>query len=253
MLDFGGCFSFSLYPLNGYNENYTWANIARTLQEDSDPVIRFIKSIFYKPFLEDPDDYIAIGTGLIKTKNDYSHLYDHTSDRDICWVSKENDAKELLTIDGIYSSKTKNAGIQLKVSCANNGYYVTNYFKKKPYHQLYPVVYFDLGNDFNKVRDNLMNMRKYDEKVSPNSLFSHNVSFDGWSRDEILDIMLIRGCYIDHRLHDQLLYYKDILEQVISGKIDLYDLGNKKIVMSLVLEYVGRNIKNSNSMLTIAN
>jgi hypothetical protein len=179
-------------------------------------------------------------------------LFDSLSDRDICWVNKYNDAKELLTIDGIYRSKRKNAGIQLKVSCSKNGSYVTNYFKIKPYYKLYPVVYFDLGNDFHKVRDNLMNISPDDQKLDSNSLFSNNVIYSGWSRSDIIDIMLIRGKDIDPALQDELLYYKYLLEEVVSGKIDLYSLSDEKVIMSLVLQYVGQNAMNSSSVLTIS-
>ena len=236
---------------NDPNKNRDWANIARTLKEDFNPMIKLIKNIFYKPFLENPEHYTAIGTGFIKTQQNYPHLFDRLSDRDICWVNKYNDAKELLTIDGIYRSKIKNAGIQLKVSCSNSGTYVTNYFKMKAYYKLYPVVYFDLGNDFQKVRDNLMNISPDDKKLVSNSLFSNNVISSGWSRGDIIDIMLIRGKDIDPALHDELLYYKYLLEKVVSGQTDLYGLSDEKIIMSLLLQYVGQNSMNSSSVLTI--
>jgi hypothetical protein len=36
---------------NDSNKNRDWANIARTLKEDSNPVKKLIQTIFYKPFL----------------------------------------------------------------------------------------------------------------------------------------------------------------------------------------------------------
>lgn len=46
-------------------------------------MIKLIKNIFYKPFLENPEHYTAIGTGFIKTQQNYPHLFDRLSDRDI--------------------------------------------------------------------------------------------------------------------------------------------------------------------------
>jgi hypothetical protein len=203
------------------SKNKIWANYARKLKQDSNAVMQFFKSIYYELFLENPDNYIAIGTGLAITKTEYSHIYSHNSDRDICWVNKYNDAKQLLTIGGIKWNKQNFVGIQLKVSAATNGYYVTNYFKNKPYYKLYPVVYFDLGGDFYQVKDNLIYIDS--QTVKPNTLFSNEVNYGNYSHAEIVDMMLIRGKDVDPSLHDELLFYKDLLSQILAGKYSLYD------------------------------
>lgn len=232
------------------SKNKIWANYARKLKQDSNAVMQLLKSIFYEVFLENPDNYSAIGTGLAITKTRYPHIYSHNSDRDICWVNKYNDAKQLLTIGGIKWNKQNFVGIQLKVSTATNGYYVTNYFKKKPYYQLYPVVYFDLGGDFYQVKDNLIHMDS--QTVQPNTLFSKEVNYGNYYRDEIVGMMLIRGKDVDPSLHDELLFYKHLLSQILAGKYSLYDLGNEDVLISLIIEYVGNNISNPSPILNIS-
>ena len=125
------------------SKNTKWANIARLLREDYNQLSNLIKQIFWYPFLQNPNKYRAIGTGLAKTRNfKNTSWYGIQSDRDICWIDSARGAIELLTPENITAGKRKNAGIQLKVSSGRLGHYVTNYFKRKPYYELYPVVYF---------------------------------------------------------------------------------------------------------------
>lgn len=51
---------------NDPNKNRDLANIDRTLKEDFNPMIKLIKNIFYKPFLENPEHYTAIAQDLLK-------------------------------------------------------------------------------------------------------------------------------------------------------------------------------------------
>lgn len=233
-----------------FSENRKWANYARMLRQNSNSVFQLLKSIFYKPFLENPDNYIAVGTGFTKTKSYHNHIYNPQSDRDICWIHSYNHAKELITVEGMKKNKTHVAGIQLKVSLGKKGDYVTNYFKKKPYYTLYPVVYFDLGDDFHQVKDNLLNLDS--DTVKPNTLFARNVNYEAFSRKEIVDIMLIRGKSIAPELHEELLYYKKVLNKIISGKIKLVDLNNTEVLISLILEYSGYNLHPSSPILNVA-
>lgn len=231
-------------------KNKVWANYARKLKEDSNRVTQPLKSISYEQSLENPDDYIAIGTGFATTKTEYSHIYNPISDRDICWVNKYDDAKQLLTLKGTQSNKQRVAGLQLKVSLGTNGNYVTNYFKNKPFFHLYPVAYFDLGNDFYKVRNNLMNLDS--SPVKPKSLFSDDVVYGNYSRGEIVEMMLIRGKDVDPSLHEELMFYRHLLTKILSGKHSLYDLGKDTILMSLIIEYVGNNLRSPSPILNIS-
>lgn len=236
---------------NNYAEkNRKWANYARISKDDYNPMTRIIKSVFYKLFSDNPDNFKAIGTGLIKTMKNHPEYFCKTDDRDICWVGNYNSAKQLLSVEKLFVNR-KYAGIQLKVSCANKGSYVTNYFKNKAYFQLYPVVYFDLGNDFYKVRDNLLNLSS--NEVKDISLFGNNVPLKNqYSREEIVDMMLIRGRDIDNSLHEELLYYRHIVDNLFSGKTSLFNLSDESVISALIIEYLGGNVvKNQSKILTV--
>lgn len=232
------------------SKNVKWANIARLLREDRNQLSNLIKKVFWYPFLQNPDNYHAIGTGLARTSTENPSWYSKQSDRDICWIDSATRAKELLIPKNITSGKRKNAGIQLKVSSSQDGRYVTDYFKRKPYFTLYPVVYFDLGNDFYRVRENLLNFSSF--QVESNSLFSRNVEFsEDFSRGDIVDMMLLRGRDIDASLHDELLYYKSVFNNLASGGISLFDLTDDKVIFGLITDFLGKNVVQDSSILTI--
>jgi hypothetical protein len=216
--------------------NKKWSDFARMLKEENNLIIKTLKSIFYSPFQQNSDEYTAIGTGLIATKKNHPAWYSRTSNRDICWVNTFKKAQELLTLEGLTKNRKNNAGIQLKVSCAEDGRYVTDYFKKKNYHFLYPVVYFDLGGDYSKVRETLMKITA--NEVQEFSLFSDNIQISGYSRDEILQMMLLRGKDIAPELHDELKYYQSVLSKIKNGRIQLFNLTDDKVIMGLITEYL---------------
>lgn len=235
------------------SKNAKWANIARLLREDKNPITNFVKKIFWYPFLQNPNNYHAIGTGLATTKNtqDLRGWYSRQSERDICWIDSATKVRELLVPKNITTGKLKNAGIQLKVSTKSDGRYVTQYFKNPSVHTLYPVVYFDLGGDFDKVKHKLLNLSASD--VRTNSLFSDNVEFsEKISRSDIVEMMLCRGLDVDKSLHEELLYYKSIFHELASGKIKLRHLRNDdKVISGLIIDYAGKNAVCDSSLLTI--
>jgi hypothetical protein len=230
--------------------NKKWANIARILKQEPISFTSVLKKIFYEPFLDNPDKYKAIGTGFARTAKDYKHLYYPQSDRDICWIHGFDDAKELLSIKGIELNKQRHAGLQLKVSIKENASYVVSYFCSKPYTKLYPVVYFDLGNDFDLVRQQLLNIRTGNNtrrKVAKNSILSPDIIFKNFSDDEIIQTMLIRGKDIDLILHEELQFYRHTLEQLVSGKISLFDFNDEQVIFSLITEYLAvKNVMSKN-------
>jgi hypothetical protein len=232
------------------SDNRRWANIARVLKEESTFFMSVLKKIFYEPFLDNPDNYKAIGTGFAKTAKDYGALHNPLSDRDICWIHGFNDAKELLSIRGVKLNKQRHAGLQLKVSIKGDATYVVNYFCSKPYFKLYPVVYFDLGDDFYLVREKLLSIiRGIDtkKKVSENSILNPNISFDEFSKEELIQVMLKRGRDIDFSLHEELEYYKYTLKELASDKIRVFDLNDDNIIISLIAEYLAlKNVLSNN-------
>ncbi|MGK7895073.1 MAG: hypothetical protein AB4372_15990 [Xenococcus sp. (in: cyanobacteria)] len=230
------------------NENKKWANYARkrgsvivgnTIQFS---LFDQFENIFgFQPFIENTDDYKAIGIGFTSTKESkYRSLYNTNSQRDICWIHKNYNGRELLNIDKSYNHKI--AGLQVKVSCQNNGRYVTRYLRNRKYTDLFPVVYFDLGNDFDLVKSKLIKLD--DKEVMKDTLLDPNIYYGNYSRDEILDMMLIRGKNISPDLHDELLFYKEIFDSVPlrENKIDNY-LTDKNILNSLILNYVNSQYK----------
>ncbi|MBD1903476.1 hypothetical protein NDI44_25955 [Trichocoleus sp. DQ-A3] len=230
--------------------NRRWANIARVLKQEPNYLINVFNKIFYESFLDNPDKYKAIGTGFAKTAKDRGHLYNPQSDRDICWIHGFDDAKELLSIKGIKLNKQRHAGLQLKVSIKQNAWYVVNYFCAKPYFKLYPVVYFDLGNDFDYVRQQLLDIitsKNSKKKVSENSILNPNIVFNGFSKDEIIQTMLIRGKDVHPSLHEELEFYRHTLEQLVSGKISLFDFNDDNVIISLMTEYLAvKNVMSKN-------
>jgi hypothetical protein len=228
--------------------NRRWANIARVLKQEYNPFMSLLKKIFYEPFLNNPDEYKAIGTGFAKTAKDYGHLHNPQSDRDICWVKEVNDAIELLSIRGVKLNKQRHAGLQIKVS--KNADYVVNYFLRKPFFNIYPVVYFDLADDFYNAKTKLLKIRKgvdRDKLVPEHSLLNRNIVIDGFSDDEIIEAMLIRGKNIEFSLHEELKFYKHILEQIVLGDINLIDINDDNVIISLIIEYLAvKNVKSNN-------
>lgn len=230
--------------------NKLWANLARVLKQEKNIFLDGLKKIFYEPFfLEDPNEYKAIGIGFAKTAKDYGHLYNPLSDRDVCWIHGFDDAKQLLSVEGVKLNKQRHAGLQLKVSIDDKARYVVNYFCSKPYYQLYPVVYFDLGEDFYAVRKKLLDIvtdNSFGKKVAENSILNPNIVIDEFKKTEIIDIMLKRGKDIDYDLHEELKFYQHILKQLVLGEINLFDLNNDSVIISLIIEYLAvKNVLNN--------
>lgn len=65
-------------------------------------------------------------------------------------------------------------------------------------------------------------------------------------------MMLIRGKDVDPSLHDELLFYKHLLSQILAGKYSLYDLYEEDVLIPLIIEYIGNNISNPSPILNIS-
>ncbi|WGE68099.1 hypothetical protein NYR77_03450 [Actinobacillus equuli subsp. haemolyticus] len=120
----------------------------------------------------DLDKFVAIATGSLKTKKNYRKYYNpNDTQRDVVWVNIEDNEQQLLCISKGSSSISGNpAGIQVKAS--HNYQYVLNNIEQ--YH--YPVLYFDLNNDWWKLdlaiksKDRYENLKYY----STNILIPHD-------------------------------------------------------------------------------
>lgn len=88
------------------------------------------------------DNFIAIATGAQQTRQSYPVWYNPSdTQRDIIWVKKDDLDSQLLCVKS-RGNAGKPAGLQVKTS--HNYQYVLNSIEK--YH--YPVLYFDLNNDW---------------------------------------------------------------------------------------------------------
>lgn len=93
------------------------------------------------------DDYVAVATGSMRTKNNYPQHYNPCdTQRDIIWVEKDNTENQLLCIGQNNGVSAKPAGLQVKASQHGVKYVLPSI---QAYH--YPVLYFDLNGDWGEV------------------------------------------------------------------------------------------------------
>ena len=88
--------------------------------------------------------------------------------------------------------------------------------------------------------------------VKPDTIFSNDVNYGNYSRADIVDMMLIRGKYVDESMQEELLFYKHIFKKIISGKIDIHDLTNENVLISLITDYVGHNLIRETPILNVS-
>lgn len=103
-----------------------------------------------------PDGYIAIATGSYQTKIHHRNHYNpNDTQRDIIWVDKNDVA---LQLESITPKKNKNssrpAGLQIKAS-----YDYRNVLRNIEQYA-YPVVYFDMGNDWDYLHAAVSNINR---------------------------------------------------------------------------------------------
>lgn len=224
---------------NSSLENRKWANIARCFPSGIGNSDEYID-------VKIPDDYIAIGRGLSRTSSNpfTKRLYSRTApDRDICWVHKDNPNTELLMVNSEFKGGGALAGLQIKISTGNTARYVLHSIINKMYN--IPVVYFDLGNDFAKARERLIQLYNYklDKKpkwFNPNIL---NLSYESYVAG--IDQNFLRGRDINSSLHKELIEYSVLLKAVFKGRIKLEDLVQQvpQLNTALGMEYAGRSLK----------
>jgi len=114
------------------------------------------------------DDYVAVATGSMRTKNLYQQHYNPTdTQRDVIWVEKDNTENQLLCIDERKNNKTgaKPAGLQVKASHDGINYVLPSI---ENYH--YPVLYFDLNGDWGEVQKALLLGAKQATLINPDEL-----------------------------------------------------------------------------------
>lgn len=137
------------------------------------------------------DDYVAVATGSMRTKNNYRQHYNPSdTQRDIIWVEKDNTQNQLLCISSDNNVSAKPAGLQVKASHDGLNYVLPSI---QNYH--YPILYFDLNNDWGAVNKAVMNNHPESTLINP---------------DEI-----------QHEIKHILKGYFDIIVSVIRGEITI--------------------------------
>ena len=71
-------------------------------------------------------------------------------------------------------------------------------------------------------------------------ILNSKISFDGFSDSEIIEVMLTRGKDVDPSLHDELQFYKHTLTELALDRINLFDLNDDNVIISLITEYLAR-------------
>jgi len=147
------------------------------------------------------NNFTAIGTGSVRTKNDYPMHYQYSeSQRDVVWVDKR-DVIQLLTVP---KKRGAVAGLQLKVSYdwRNLVGKITQYY--------YPILYLSLSNDWDELND-FINRKKKDRVPEYEKVCL--LEIDGYSSD------LLNNMY----------YFERELRNLIEGKYTIKYLIEKTI------------------------
>lgn len=151
------------------------------------------------------DEYCAVGTGLVSTKNRFPTKYNpFDTQRDVIWVNKFDVLKELRRNTSSASGGGYLAGLQIKVS--KNINYLHRELTKRFYEV--PVVYFDLNRDFEKLSERLR----------------RNPEAFGGRQSWKIGVSLICGRSVSQEIHDTLEEFYQLLNAVLEGKLSLSEL-----------------------------
>lgn len=138
--------------------------------------------------------YIALGTGLLYTKNNYSTFYSPSDpQRDIIWVNPETKATSIMPQDRITEATV--AGLQVKVSTNGISYVYPEIINGR--YEV-PLVYFDLNRDFDVIAQRL-----YEER-----------------QDVIIGEDFINAKVVDFEEYEELVDYMELVRRLITGKIN---------------------------------
>jgi len=122
------------------------------------------------------DNFHAVGTASKLTEANYrQHYQPNDTQRDIIWVDKFDSARQLTCIGGTALS-SKPAGLQVKASHQGCSYVIPSirdYF--------YPILYFDISNDWHAVKGELVRQNIQATLIHPDEIMreikSHLVSY----------------------------------------------------------------------------
>lgn len=155
------------------------------------------------------EKFIAVGTGLLSTKELYPKVYNPSDpQRDVVWIDENTGARALMknssNIAGI------EAGLQVKVSKNGVAYFLNDLVQIR--YEV-PVVYFDICNDFDAVAQKLY-QSKYFMKTG----------------GLIIGEDFIQASAVDYSAYTEVLFYVELIEALIYGKITPDELVHSKDV-----------------------
>lgn len=219
--------------------NMKWASYARRITYQNENNIYDVNNIS-----GNINNYIAVGAGFYLTKKNarIRSLYNQASKRDILWIDKEDSGNSSLNIH-LYEHQKKVdccAGIQVKTTSRQQGDYFKELFTRGDIFPDYPIVYFDLGNDFPYIKDNLFNLYKENKLIinqnnikriiNQHEVYSIKKNSGKIIENFEIEYHFVRGKDISHEIHDKLLYYKSLLSNIYSNKsINLESLDGETI------------------------
>ncbi len=138
-------------------------------------------------------NYIALGTGLLYTKNEYSTFYSPSDpQRDIIWVNPETKVTSIMPLDRITEATV--AGLQVKVSADGFSYVYSDLLNRR--YEV-PLVYFDLNNDYDEIAQ-----RIYKER-----------------HDVIIGEDFINAKAVNREEYEELIDYMELVRRLLAGKI----------------------------------
>ena len=148
--------------------------------------------------------YTAVGTGFKSTERNYPPAYNpQDKQRDIIWIETNGFH---YPVRGSTSSGAKDAGLQVKISKGSMFYDLRKWLLEKTYEV--PIVYFDLGKDYEEIFDSVMK-NLVDE--TPDSLRERFIS--------------VREA--DEDAYYEAEYYTEMIQAVIDGRLSVDDLVKK--------------------------
>ena len=157
--------------------------------------------------------YIALGTGLLYTKNNYATFYNPSDpQRDIIWVNPETKMTSIMPQDRITEATV--AGLQIKVSTNGISYVYPEVINKR--YEV-PLVYFDLNRDFDEIAQRLYEERR-DVIIGEDFISARAVDFEEY--EELVDyIELVRGLFTGRISSDYLINVQGQNDEILRTAI----------------------------------
>ena len=157
--------------------------------------------------------YIALGTGLLYTKNNYATFYNPSdSQRDIIWVNPETKMTSIMPQDRITEATV--AGLQIKVSTNGISYVYPEVINGR--YEV-PLVYFDLNRDFDEIAQRLYEERR-DVVIGEDFINARAVDFEEF--EELVDYMeLVRGLITGRISPDYLINVQGQKDEILRTAI----------------------------------